>query len=182
MHKRIETINGYQRKLPRIHDHYHHRQPAALDVLLPMLPLMHPLCTTLLSGNTRIALPPNLLWQTAQCLSSSITTLLFSPPGTFLPYWSVLLSAPSSIAASTATFSTPRKCDTMRSSLSRELAFRIRPKKYDSRSLTGSVGGMRSSVVAAGRRAPCLERSSRAGGQLGWFGGGGERYRDRRTW
>ena len=159
----------------------HHRHPAAPVVLLPTLPRMHPLCTTLLSGNTRIALPPNRLWQTAQCRSSSITTRLFNPPGTLRPYWSVLLSFPSSIAASTATFSTPRNRETMRSSLRSEFALRIRPKKYDSRSLTGRLGGIRSRVVAAGNRAQCLETSSRAGGQLGWCGGGGVRYSDRST-
>jgi hypothetical protein len=44
----------------------------------------------------------------------------------------------------------------------------MRPRKYDSSSLTGNVGGTRSSVVEAGSRAPCLLRRSRAGGQLGW--------------
>lgn len=39
----------------------------------------------------------------------------------------------------------------------------------------GSVEGMRLSVEEAGRREPCLERSSRAGGQLEECGGGGVR-------
>lgn len=63
----------------------------------------------------------------------------------------------------------------MRSSFMTVLALRMRPRKYDERSLTGSDGGTRSRVVEAGRRAPCLERRVRAGGQLGWWGGGGWR-------
>ena len=39
----------------------------------------------------------------------------------------------------------------------------------------GWDGGMRSRVVDAGRRAPCLDRSDRAGGQFGGLGGGGVR-------
>lgn len=41
---------------------------------------------------------------------------------------------------------------------------------------------MRLRVEEAGMRAPCLARRSRAGAHWGVFGGGGERYRDRRVW
>lgn len=43
----------------------------------------------------------------------------------------------------------------------------------------GSVSGIRESVEAAGRRDPCLESRSRAGGRFGLWGGGGERYSER---
>lgn len=161
-----------------------YRQPAAPApalFVLPTLPRIHPECTTLLSGYTRIALPPNRLWHTAQCLSSSITTRRFSPPATTLPSRPTLPS-PSSTRSITAAFSTPRSLATMRSSFSTELALRIRPLKYDSSSCTGRLGGTRSSVDDAGRRAPCLLSSSSAGSQLGLFGAVGVRYKDSRTW
>lgn len=42
--------------------------------------------------------------------------------------------------------------------------------------------GIKSRVEAAGRREPCLERRSSAGGQSGWCGGGGVRYKESRVW
>lgn len=39
----------------------------------------------------------------------------------------------------------------------------------------GTVSGIKERVDAAGRRDPCLERRSRAGGKLGLLGGGGVR-------
>jgi len=165
---------SYNAKSPTLYLH-------ELVAFRPTLPLKHPECTTLLSGYTRIALPPNRLWHTAQCLSSSMTTLLFNPPGTCLPCASTLPS-PSKTAASISTFSTARSRATIRSSFIVEFALRIRPRKYDSNSLTGSVGGTKSSVVLAGSRAPWRLRRSSAGGQLGWCGGGGARYNESRTW
>ena len=41
---------------------------------------------------------------------------------------------------------------------------------------------MRFRVEEAGRREPCLERRSRAGGQLGLWGGGGFRYSESNVW
>lgn len=70
----------------------------------------------------------------------------------------------------------------MRLSLTAELAARMRPRKYASRSEAGRVSGISDSVDAAGRRDPCLERRSSAGGRLGLFGGGGLRYSDKRVW
>jgi hypothetical protein len=159
-----------------LYAHYHARSRSLAP--RPMLPRMHPLCTTLLSGHTLIAACPNRLWHTAQCLSSSTTTRRFSPPGTLRPISSTFVfgpSSPSKTAASTATFSTPRSCAAIRSEFRTEFAFRMRPRKYDSRSRTGSEAGTRSSVDDAGSRAPCLLRSERAGGQLGACGGGGVR-------
>lgn len=63
-----------------------------------------------------------------------------------------------------------------------EFAARIRPRKYDSRSATGSVAGMMSSVEDAGRREPCLESSDRAAGQFCLFGRAGLRYKERSVW
>jgi hypothetical protein len=167
---RIEYSNQH---IPCQHA-YRHPVAAPPPLVRPTLPRMHPECTTLLSGYTRIALPPNRLWHTAQCLSSSMTTLRFRPPGTTLPSRPTLPS-PNNTASMTDAFSTPRSFATMRSSFKTELALRMRPRKYDSRSLTGRLVGTRSSVEEAGRRAPCLLKSSRAGGQLGLLGGDGVR-------
>ncbi len=51
----------------------------------------------------------------------------------------------------------------------------MRPRKYDSRLETGRSLGMRDRVEEAGRREPCLNTRSRAGGRLGTCGGGGVR-------
>jgi len=56
-----------------------------------------------------------------------------------------------------------------------EFAARMRPRKYDSRSATGRVDGMMSSVEDAGSREPCLESSDNAAGQFCLFGGDGFR-------
>jgi hypothetical protein len=37
-------------------------------------------------------------------------------------------------------------------------------------------------VDEAGRRDPCLDKRSRAGGQFGLWGGGGVRYSERSVW
>jgi hypothetical protein len=58
----------------------------------------------------------------------------------------------------------------------------MRPRKYDSSSTTGRVEGIRLRVDDAGRREPCLDRSSKAGGQFGLLYGGGVRYNERRVW
>ncbi len=54
-------------------------------------------------------------------------------------------------------------------------AARMRPRKYDARSATGSVSGMSDSVEVAGKREPCLERRDNAGSRFGSCGGGGVR-------
>lgn len=63
-----------------------------------------------------------------------------------------------------------------------EFAALIRPRKYDSRSATGSVSGMMSSVEEAGRREPCFDKRDSAAGQFCLFGGGGLRYSESRVW
>lgn len=65
--------------------------------------------------------------------------------------------------------------ETIRASFTIEFAARMRPRKYEFNSATGRVLGMRFSVEAAGSLEPCLESRSKAGGQFGWFGGGGVR-------
>ena len=111
-----------------------------------------------------MTLPPRRLWHTPHTLSSETTTLLFLPP---LPPG---VPSPSKREACEETTSLLRSPATIRASFTIEFAARMRPWKYDSSSATGMVVGMRFSVEDAGRREPCLESRSSAGGQFGVCG------------